>query len=176
MSKEMMFFLLYGVLCGAFGVFANRLYLLGTAYFKMKESRKVFPYLEAVTKNNICSGPHEYDRITLAFAAIPTGEYLVCKCCGFVSTARGQYKLNAPAMEVYKNELDRRSKAIKAVFEQNKLKNEMMHEAMNRLIKGSVANFEGPMQSNIEELQQFFRKTQMEIESINETLKKDVDG
>ena len=78
-------------------------------------------------------------------------------------------------MEIYQNELKRRRRSIEIEAELNKRKTERIQEAMNRLIKLSIEKFDGDMHKNIPELQQFYRKTAMELESIYAGLKKDLD-
>ena len=46
---------------------------------------------------------------------------------------------------------------------------------MNRLVRSSIEGFDGDMHKNIPELQQFYRKAAMELESIYAGLKKDLD-
>lgn len=174
-NLEMQFFMLFGLLCVLAGVFGGRIHTLIVGILEMKRRRKVFPYLEKATEGNSCKGPHSYDRSKLAMPPLPVGEYLVCKDCGFVSNDVGSYRLNAPAQEVFHNNLKLRERAIQIDAELERRKRDRIHALMNQLIKANIEKFDGDMHKNIPELQQFFRKTAMELESVYAGLKKDLD-
>lgn len=175
MNNEMMFFLLYGLLCGVAGMFWGRVQTLIKAYFDMKRRKIEYASLEEAKTELICKGPHSYDRIKLAMAELPVDEYLVCKDCGFVSNSEGSYKLNGPALEIYHAELNRRTKAIEIDAELRRRKQERIDQLMNVLVRANIEKFDGDLSKNSYELQQFYRKTALELESVYAGLKKDLD-
>ena len=166
MNNELLFFLLFGILCSASGFVVYKIYLLITAIRESKRRRREYPSLEEATADNTCKGPHSYDRIKLLMPPLPFGEYLVCKDCGFVSNDEGDYKLNGPALTVYLNNLklieERKLKQQALMFK----KQQDLDVLMNDLIKRNIESFDGDLHKNIESLKQFFRKSIIEVDSL----------
>lgn len=173
MTNQMVFFIIYGVLCGLAGVFAYRVHNLIFAYYELRRRRKIYPYVVTAVDEQLCKGPHKWDQITLALGEF-TGPYTVCTECGYVSSERNRM-LNAAALEVYKSSLKRRNERLARWEVAFKKKQEASHQLMNDLIKGHVALLGTDMQSNIEVLQQFFRKSNLELDSLNCKFNKSLD-
>lgn len=155
------------------GVFAYRSFFLIKGFIEMKRRQKQYPYLEKATTENMCKGPHAWDRAKLVMAQLPVGHYRICKDCGYVSTEEGEYKLNAPGIEVYRNAIKLREEAKAKQEALLKAKQTTLDEIMSRLVKGNVQSFDGDLHKNGAALQQFFRKTVMEIESMYTKLYED---
>lgn len=86
------------------------------------------------------------------------------------------YKLNKPALEVYKNNLKIREEN-KAKWDRILLKKQAeTQKIMNQMIKSHVAEFSGDLHANIKVLEQFFRKSTIELENLYSTLNKDDQG
>jgi hypothetical protein len=175
MNNETSFFILFGVICAAAGYFAWKVQFYVKAYFKVKQRKVEFPYVESAHQELLCKGPHSYERTKLALGPLPTGDYLVCKDCGFIANEGGDYKLNKPALEVLHNNIKRRDRQIQIHNELLLKKQQMMDQVMNSLIKSRIEKFDGDLHKNIPELQQFFRLAAIEVESLYVTLKKDLD-
>jgi hypothetical protein len=173
MTNQMVFFLLFGVLCAAAGIFGYRVNNLLVAYLEIKRQRKVYPYVVDAVDEQLCKGPHKWDQITLALGQY-TGPYTVCTECGYVSSEKNRM-LNAPGLEVYKNNLKRRADREARWAAAYRTKNEMTHQLMNELIRSHVSLLGTDMQSNIEVMQQFFRKSNIELDSLYSRLNKSLD-
>lgn len=154
---------------------AQRIYKLVTGYFEVERRRKIYPYFEEAYDEALCKGPHKWDKTKLIMPPLPMETYMVCTECGYISGAGGGYKINAPALEVYRAHIVRRDERFKKNQDLIKQKQQAIDEAMNRLIKLHVVKFEGSINDNTEILQKFFRMATLEVESIYVTLGKQID-
>lgn len=162
------------ILMAASGVFAYKSYLAVTAWFEVRRRRKEYASLEQATEENMCKGPHTWDTIKLALAGLPVDRYMVCKECGFVST-EGSVKLNGPALEIYKNELRIRQERLDRYNAVTQKKNDEVQKLMNVMVRRCIESFDGDLHKNAEALQQFYRKTVMELDSLYSKLNKELD-
>jgi len=166
MNNEFIFFLMYGVLCGLFGYFAFRVKILIKVILETRRRRKTLPYLEMAHQHLLCKGPHTYSETTLAMAPLPTGDYLVCSECGFVSNGEGSFKLNGPAIEVFRNNISRKKEREARALIAMATRQRLMDDAMNGLVKRYVEKFGVDLHTNAEELKQFFRHAVIEIDDV----------
>jgi hypothetical protein len=158
-------------LMGLSGVFLYKSIQAIFAFKEMLRRRKEYPYVERATDQRMCKGPHKWDQTKLALGALPTGKYTVCTECGYVS---GQnVMLNAPGMEVYRNNIkirDERRDKWNKLFQ---VKQQRTDEIMRQQIKACVADLGSDLHKNIEVLEQFFRKSNIELESLYSKLNKE---
>lgn len=162
------------ILMALSGVFAYQSFLAVKAWFQLRRRRTEYSSLVRATKDDIC-GTHKWDNIKLALAGLPVDQYRVCTECGFVSTNHGSYKLNGPALTVYKNELKIRSDRVsryKRVADKKQVETDLL---MNTMIKQFYNQLDGDKQKQVELLQQFFRKSVMELDSLYAKLNKELD-
>lgn len=143
----------------------------------LKRRAKDYPSVLKVKdpESELCKGPHKWDRIKLALGNLPVDTYMVCTECGYISHEGSDHRLNGPGLEVYRNNLKRREERIKRWEAAFKQKQEESHNIMNRLIKTHVGELNDDLQHNIEVLQQFFRKANIELDSLYSTLNKKLD-
>lgn len=171
MTNQELFFLIFGLLCAVSGYFANRINLLITGLIEIKRRQKVYPYIEFAHKDGICKGLHVWREATLALGPV-TGKHDVCAECGFVSGFDGNYKLNAPALEVFKaylkKQFDRKILQERAFAR----KQSESTEIMNELIRTHAGKLSEDLGKNIEVMQQFFRKSNIELDSLYTDLSK----
>lgn len=169
-----LFFIIMWVLMAAFGVFG---YL---SYYRIKEiidhrrRKKTLPYLEDITPENICKGPHTWDETKLMMYPLPTDTYTVCTDCGFVSTAEGEHKLNGPALEIYKGHLVRRDARLKLITEIERKKHDLLQDAKFKLVKANWDKFGIDPSVNAQILSNFFEKTLIEVGSVYAVLNKEL--
>lgn len=179
MNNQIVFFILFGLLCSLAGYFAFRTYSLVLSIIEVKRRRRELPYLEMARQELLCKGPHSYDRMRLAMAPLPIETYLICKDCGFISNDEGSFKLNKPALEVYHNNLKIRDRQAEIDLMLLRKKQEKLDLLMNKMIKGLLEDPDfyrhDDINFRIQVLQQFFRKSAIEIESMYASLKKDLD-
>jgi hypothetical protein len=164
-NQMILFFAIMWALMAAFGIFG---YL---TYFRIKEiidhrrRKKTLPYLEDVTPENICKGPHTWDETKLMMYPLPTDTYRVCTDCGFVSTAEGEHKLNGPGLEVYKGQIVRRDARLKQIAEVEKRKFQMLQDVKYRLVRSYWDKFGIEPNANAQLLSNFFDKALLEAEN-----------
>jgi hypothetical protein len=77
---------------------------------KIKRIGVDYAALNLATESNVCSGPHSWDTIQLAFKELPVEKYSVCKDCGYI--AGTGHKLNGAGLEIFKNDLVRRAQRL----------------------------------------------------------------
>jgi hypothetical protein len=167
------------VLMALSGVFAYRSFFVVKGYLETRRRRKLFPSLESAKQELLCKEPHTWDRIKLIMTPLSPGLYTVCTTCGFVSADGGSFKLNGPALEVYKNELKSRLDAKLRWDQIERLRQERLENAMNKLIKDQVQTQDftnTDLTVRIELLKDFFRKTHLEIEVIYSELNKELNS
>lgn len=180
MNNQIVFFILFGILCALFGYFAYRSYTLIKAIVDHRRRKKTLPSLEVATAENVCKGGHKWDQTKLVMHPLPLDTYSVCTECGFVSNQVGDFKLNGPGLEVYKGHIVRRDARLKRWDETFKKKQEAIHFIMNSLIKNHIGLIGPDLHENIKVFEQFFRKANIELDALyselNKLLEEDKSG
>lgn len=157
------------------GVFIYRIICIVASGLDARRKRKMYPGVQIARKELLCKGPHSWDKTKLAIDGLPVESYTVCKDCGLISSSEFNYKLNPPGLEVYQNNLKRRVERQARWDATFKKKQEVTNLLMNNLIKENITKFDGDTQKNIENLQQFFRKSVIEIDSLYTVLNKEFE-
>lgn len=157
------------------GVAVYKAVLTVKAARELKRRSEQYPSVLEIKDGDLCKGPHKWDRIKLALGNLPVDAYTVCTECGFISHEGSNYRLNEPGLEVYRNNLKRREERLKRWEAAFRLKQEESHNIMNRLIKSHVRELNDDLHNNIEVLQQFFRKANLELDSLYTSLNKKMD-
>lgn len=147
------------------GIFIYKAFLAITGAIADRRRRKEYASLNNATKDTICKGPHTWNTIKLAMAGLPTDQYMVCSDCGFVSTDLGFVQLNKPALEIYRNELRLREQRKTTSEWMKQRKQEELDRIMNIMVQHHYTD-----RLDVELLQQFFRKTVIEIDSLYDRL------
>jgi hypothetical protein len=162
------------ILMALSGIAAYRSFIVVKAYIGMMRRRQKYPSVAKANPLTLCSGGHKWDSVKLVLANLPVDTYKVCTDCGFVSGVEN-YQLNGPGLEVYKNTVKLRNER-KAKWDATVLKKQReTQDIMNKLIRAHVADLTNDLHKNIEVLQQFFRKSNLEMESLYEKLNHDLD-
>ena len=174
MNNSLLDFILF-ILVMFVGAIAYRTFLIFKAYIDTKRQRKLYPSVIIANDKDLCKSPHKWDRIKLALGDLPVDTYTVCTECGFISHPGSKHRLNSPGLEVYKNNIKRREERVKRWEHAFMLKQKGSNDIMNTLIKSHVGQLTSDLQNNIEVLQQFFRKANLELDSLYQTLNKKVD-
>lgn len=104
------------------------------AIFEYRRRKKVYPYYEKARKENTCNGPHKWDNIELSLGKI-NGLHTVCVDCGFISGHEMEYKLNSPALEVYKSHLKRKKERFERNIKTAVGRNAFLTDRLNFLLK-----------------------------------------
>lgn len=157
------------------GVAVYKAFLAVQATRELKRRSEMYPSVLKAKDGDLCKGPHKWDRVKLALGSLPVDDYMVCTECGYISREGSNYRLNGPGLEVYKNNLKRREARIKRYEQAHMAKQDQSHAIMNSLIKSHVGQLNDNLQNNIEVLQQFFRKANMELDSLYSSLNKKLD-
>lgn len=163
------------VLMAASGIFLYKSVLVIGAYLTTRRRRREYPSMVAVDPKTACKEVHTWDEIKLALAGLEPGYYKVCTTCGQIAKGGSLRKLNGPGMEVYKNQLKRR-RENQAKLDAVKLKRQQMtNDIMLKMIRDHARSLDGDNANNVEVLQQFFRKSSIELESMYIELHKDIE-
>lgn len=163
------------LLMAASGVFLYKAILIIQIYMDGRRRRKIYPSL--VTADKSCK-THTWMNQKLAMSGIDPGKYLVCVDCGLVSGTK--LMLNGPAKEVFHNNIKiAREKSVK-YDELRTNRQKRQDEVMNQLVRAHIAQLTGDIHKDAEVLQQFFRKSCVEMEvvynDLHEELKKIENG
>lgn len=163
------------VLMASSGIFLYKSVMVVQAYLETKRRRKIFASLEKATVENTCKGNHKWDDAKLALAGLEPGSYKVCVDCGQVAKGGSLRKLNGPAMEIYKNNIRLRGERQVKYKDLAQKRQQVTDEVMNRLVRAHVGELQGDLHANIAVLQQFFRKSSIEMEALYMDLHKDLE-
>lgn len=166
----LLYFGVFGFLCVLMGIVIRSINDRVEAYLTMRRHRLVYPSLVRSNTSSRCKGPHDWDRSVLALTGLSAGTYTICQACGFVAGSPEDLQLNGPGLEVFRNGIkirDEREAAWDAAF---KKKQDETLKIMNRLIQANIYKLSGDTNSNIEVLQQFFRQSNIELDSLYATL------
>lgn len=175
MSDAVIFQLYMWFLMALSGVFAYRSFVVIKAKIEYERRRKTLSALKQPRDEDLCKGPHSWEKSMLAFAEIDTGMYLVCKECGNI--ANTDYSLNGPAKEILLNNLKLREEKVAKNKALNEKRIKLIDGLMNRMVKDNIESFDGDFTKNSYALQQFYRKTVLGVECIYaELAKEDSDG
>lgn len=171
MNEITLMLITYGILCAGAGIFAMRSVSAIVDWKDAKRRRQEYAGLEYATDDKLCKGPHSWDQMKLAIDPLPYGKYTICKDCGFVS-GQTDWMLNKPALEIYKNNLKRAEERNERERQFLAVNQELAEIVMNRLIKTHVLVLSDNVNDNAAVLKSFFKKTVLEITSIQaQTLK-----
>lgn len=150
--------------------------------YKNDERRKrEYAALERVTRHNICKNFHSWNTIKICLAPLPVDDYKCCLECGYISGAGGEFKLNAPALEVYQNELKNRKIRESRMAEYNQALQEGEDKVMNENIKKMLSDdtiYKYDLNERIKFFQHYHRMHKLELRSFWLTLRdkfKDLD-
>lgn len=152
------------------GIFAYRGVLAINDFVTLQRRRRQYASLVPATKENICQGPHKWDTIKLALNGLPVDRYMVCLECGSVATQEASVKLNPPGLEMYRNEVRLRKENDVSFTEMVRRRQEELDRIMNIMVQHHYTD-----RLDIELLQQFFRKTVIEVDSLYTRLNKELD-
>jgi hypothetical protein len=132
---------------------------------KMENTVMIIP----AVSDKSCKTPHTWLKTSLKLPnKVNAKAYTICTTCGYISGT--EHRLNALALTRLSQKLEI-AKSDQENYEKLRLKRQvMMDESMNRIIKENVQNFEGDLHKNIENLQQVFRKSFIEFETIYSNL------
>lgn len=178
MSDQELFLLIFGVLCAAAGVVARRAYEAIAYIVDYRKKLKTHPGLIAATADNVCKVNHKWDKVRLALAGLPVDTYTVCTECGYVVAMTEDdedFKLNEPALELYRETLKQQKEEDVKYMNRLKRRQDKLQEIMNSQIRAHVGQLTDDLQKNIEVMQQFFRKSTIEVESLLVSLKKETE-
>lgn len=155
------------------GLFAYRSTEIAIGWLQTYYHRKAFPSVQNIKNKELCR-LHTWNDIMLAVAGVEPRVHKVCTECGLVfGTTK---KLNKPALGVYHNHLIIRETKRKIVEKTIKIRQIKRDIAMNNLIKGFITcDTSTPLQQNIEFLQNFFRKSVIELDNIDSEITKELD-
>lgn len=168
------YFGVFGGLCVFMGIIMRSVNDRVEAYFEMRRRRKVYPALVESNKSTRCEKTHAWDRTKLVLKGLPAGTYMVCSDCGFVVGTVGDLQLNGPGLEVYRNGIKLKKERAAAYDASLKKKQAETLKIMNRLIQANLFRLSGDTNSNVEVLQQFFRQSNIELDSLYVELNKDL--
>ncbi len=153
------------------GIFTVTSYQRVRELLQSRRRKKQYPYLESAHENLLCKGPHSWDRMKLAMPPLPIGMYTICKDCGLISTDDHNFKLNKPAMEVFKNNIKIRDEALALSARINKKKDDLIEELRLKMLKDfSPSGIIEPV------LDKFFNKTVSNLDGLYEKLNKELDS
>lgn len=150
-------------------------------YKNDERRKKEYAALENADDHKLCKGPHSWNVIKLCLAPLPVDDYKCCLDCGYISGAGGGFKLNAPALEVYQNELKNRKIRESRMAEYNQALQEGEDKIMNENVKKMLVDenvFFGDLNSRIKHFQHYHRMHKLELRSFWLTLRdkfKDLD-
>lgn len=158
------------------GIFFFRSFVAAKYMRDTIRNKKLFPSLEDATDDNTCKGPHSWHSIKLALTGLPVGQYLVCQDCGYVNQdGEDRLKVNAAGLEVLRNDKAKKDKLTR-VYNETQLKRQQKIDAlMVKMVRGNVQNFDGDIHKNGRALQEFFKKTVLEIDAVYTELNKQLD-
>lgn len=162
------------VLMATSGIFLYRSAMVIQAYLETRRRRKAYPSMVKVD-HTACKDVHKWDEIQLALAGIEPGYYKVCTICGQIAKSGSPRKLNGPGMEVYKNQLKRRKEAREKLLAAKTKHQQRTTDVMLRMIRDHARSLGTDNATNVEVLQQFFRKSSIELESLYVELHKEVE-
>lgn len=169
MNNETIFFLIYGILCAVFGFASKYLYGLITGIMDHYEKRRTLPCLVEASADTVCKGPHSWNKAKLVFPELPVDTYSVCTDCGYIAAEDEygfSYQLNKPGLEVYNNNIKLKAEDDQKIQTAFKAYQAKTQEIMNAQIRAHVGLLGTDLQTNIEVLQQFFRKSDLELKSL----------
>jgi hypothetical protein len=161
----------YGMICAFAGIFTMRSISAILDYRDARRRRNEYASLDWLTDDKSCKGPHKWNQMKLAIHPLPFGKYTICTECGFIS-GQTDYMLNKPALEIYRNNLKRAEEREERERQFLQVNQELAEIVMNRLIKTHVLVLSDNINDNAAVLKSFFKKTVLEITSIQaQTLK-----
>ncbi len=165
------FIVIYGLFCVAAGIYACLSFQAIDAWITYFRTRNRFPALIKIKKQQLCQF-HAWTYMNLALRGLNPGKYSVCSKCGNVANTK--LKVNKPGLEHY-NEA-KKLKESEYAFNQDllRLRQMKLDIAMNGVIKSFIETKDAlPVQNNIEFLQNFFRRSVIEIQEIDDFIAKE---
>lgn len=163
------------ILMAASGIFAYKSYLAIKNWLNVRRQRKVYPSIEPATDDNVCKGPHKWDKTIVSISPLPVSLYNVCLDCGYVSCEDYSVKLNGPGLEVYRNNVKRRDERRARQQKVFTKKQQETDQIMYKMIRMHVEQLGNDVHKNSEVLQQFFRRSNIELESLFIQLNKELE-
>jgi hypothetical protein len=154
------------------GIVAYRTSLLILGIIEHRKLRQKYPSVEPIPPGYGCE-IHTWEKAKLVLGSLPVDSYLVCTECGIISGKNR--KLNGPGLEVLKNNHKIREERNLAYEETRRKRQEGLDSRMNALVKAHVQQFDGDLHQNIDKLQQFFRKSVIEVDSLYAQLNEELD-
>lgn len=143
-------------------------------HFKLMRRQREYASLKPSSSEALCKGPHTWDTIKLALAGLPVDTYMVCSECGLVSTQEASVQLNGPALEIYRNELKIRQRRNNLQSRMDQKRRAELDRLMNTMVKSVYVEL-GSNHDHVKVLQQFFRKTVLEVDSLYARLNKEIE-
>lgn len=165
------FLLIYGLVCVAFGIFACLTHQALESWLKYVQVRNDFPALHKINEKELCK-LHTWAYMNLALRGLEPGRYSVCLTCGNV--ARTKLKVNKPGLEHYLEAKKLKESEYALNQDLLRLRQMKLDIAMNGIIKSFIETKDTvPVQNNIEFLQNFFRRSVIEIQEVDDFIAKE---
>lgn len=162
----------YGMVCAFAGIFTMKSIGAILDYKDAIRKRKEYASLDPIDNARACKGPHTWNNTKLAITPLEFGKYTVCSECGTIA-GQDEWMLNQPALEIYKNNIKRAQERDEKERQFLRVNEELSEIIMNRLIKTHILVLSDNVQDNAAVLKSFFKKTVLEITSLQAQTIKD---